>query len=375
MKSPSNPFVTTGYAGANWFCDRNNETNSLLKSIKNDQSVTLTSVRRMGKSSLIQHVFSQLPKDYIGIYVDVRPTDNSNDLFNSLATAVIGVISEKSKQGKKLWQFLKLLRPVVSFDPLTGFPQLTTSLAPHENEIQISLLLQFLDSQSEKYIIAFDEFQQILKYPEANTDAWLHSNIQPLLKTIFIFSGGQQNLMSELFDNPSRPFYQTTTFLKINKIQEEYYIEFIMDHFLNKGRIITEEQVIRILNWANSSTYYVQLLCNRLFSSGEKKITPELIMKTIRFLLKEQENTFFDYRHLLTTNQWELLKAIAYDMKVYEPTSKSFLLKYKLGSSATVIQSLKALISKELVYCDYDETSRLFYSVHDILFQHWVKPE
>ena len=36
-----NPFLTRGYAGADYFCDRANETRKLIAAFENDRDVTL----------------------------------------------------------------------------------------------------------------------------------------------------------------------------------------------------------------------------------------------------------------------------------------------------------------------------------------------
>jgi hypothetical protein len=54
-------------------------------------------------------------------------------------------------------------------------------------------------------VIAIDEFQQILEYPEKQTYACLRSVVQQLKNVCFVFSGSQQPLMTDLFANPERP--------------------------------------------------------------------------------------------------------------------------------------------------------------------------
>jgi len=373
MKNPQNPFITVGYAGPKWFCDRKEETKSLLQSIENGLSVTLTSIRRIGKTGLIRHTLSQLPKSHIGIYLDIQPAENLNDFLNIMATAMINCLPEKSKPGKVIWDFIKKLRPVVSFEYLSGLPQVTIDPQPGNPEPDIEALLRFLDSQPNKIVIAIDEFQQILNFPEKNVDAWLRSKIQQLTNVTFIFAGSQQHLMLQLFSSPSKPFYRSTQFMKLNKIGNTEYRNFIGQLFRQGNREISEEVSDQILQWANHHTYYVQLLCSCLYSTGEPIITRELWQLEAMKLIKETETVFFNYRELLTNSQWTLLKALGTENKIFNPTSNDFLQKYHLGTSATVIQGLKALIKKELVYKDYDENGKTFYSVYDLLFQRWIQ--
>jgi hypothetical protein len=112
-----------------------------------------------------------------------------------------------------------------------------------------------------------------------------------------------------------------------------------------------------------------------LYNSEDPLITKDTWQSKAIKLIKETETVFFTYRELLTKAQWTLLKAIAWENKVYSPTSKDFLEKYHLGTSATVIQSLKSLIKKELIFKDYKEDGQSFYSVYDLLFQHWIHNE
>lgn len=54
-----NPFYTSGYPGAEYFCDRIDETQRLTQLLENGNHVVLMSPRRIGKTGLIQHIFNQ----------------------------------------------------------------------------------------------------------------------------------------------------------------------------------------------------------------------------------------------------------------------------------------------------------------------------
>jgi uncharacterized protein len=373
MASISNPFITTGYRGSDFFCDREEETGILISNLVNGQSTTLVAIRRIGKTGLIRHVLGRLPKDHTGIYLDILPTENLKEFLNALATAVFSSIPEQSKPGNKILDFIKSLRPVIAFDPLTGFPQLSVDVRPGEAERHIQSVLNYLEAYSQKVVIAIDEFQQILNYPEKNTDAFLRSIIQSLNNVRFIFSGSQQHLMTQLFADPSRPFYQSTGFLKINKIKPDVYAAFIRKHFDKAGVRIGPDAIHSMLDWADHHTYYVQLLCNRVYASASEIMDHESWKEQAARLLQEQEIVFFKYRDLLTKHQWNLLKAIAQEGIVYYPTSKKFIAGFELGSPATVLRSLQALTEKEMIYSDFNTEGLSYYSVYDVLFRRWMQ--
>lgn len=372
MKSISNPFVTTGYAGPAYFCDRKEESKSILGSILGGTPITLTSIRRIGKTGLIHHVLHQLPRDVIGIYLDIQAAEDLNGFMNILATSLLRATPEKSKPGKIIWDFMKRLRPVITFEQLSGMPQVTLDVNDRKAEPDIETILRFLEKQPFRVVVAIDEFQQILNFPEKRTDAWLRGIIQQLANVTFIFAGSQQHLMNDLFSSPSRPFYRSTGFMRINKIPAEEYTRFICRAFSKGNRRIDEEIAGEILEWTDRYTYYTQLLCNRIYYSGEPVITSKIWQAEALKLIIESETVFFNYRDLLTSPQWMLLKALASEKRVSSPTARDFLLKHNLSGSATVLQSLQSLIRKEMVYKDYDTSGKSFYSVYDLLFQHWI---
>ena len=372
-KDLKNPFPFAGYYGQDYFCDREKETVQIIRNIVNGGSTTLTAIRRMGKTGLIHHCFGSLPKGFTGIYVDILSTENLTEFLNLLTTSILRDVPEKSSPGKKLWTFIKSLRPVISFDTLTGNPKASFEIRHEQVEQNISSVLQFLDQQEFKTVIAIDEFQQILNYPEKNTDAWLRGTIQQLKNVRFLFSGSHQHLMAEIFSSPGRPFFRSTHMIKLDKIDKNEYSDFIIRKFAEYKKVITRDIVSEILEWCDVHTYYVQLLCNRVFSATPKKVTAGVWREQADELLREQEFIFLNYRSLLTQSQWQLLKSIAIEGRVYKPTSRYFLEKHKLGSSAAVLRSLQALIKYEMVFHDFDQNGEKYFSVYDVLFRQWAK--
>ena len=73
MRTLSNPFVISGYEGAEYFCDRKEETVRLTREIANGNNVALIATRRMGKSGLIEHYFSlpEIQEKYYTFFIDL----------------------------------------------------------------------------------------------------------------------------------------------------------------------------------------------------------------------------------------------------------------------------------------------------------------
>jgi DNA-binding MarR family transcriptional regulator len=134
-----------------------------------------------------------------------------------------------------------------------------------------------------------------------------------------------------------------------------------------------EEAIDKLLEWTDVHTYYVQLLCNRIYHSGNKRINSLAWKEEAIRIMEEIEHTYYNIRNLLTKAQWDVLTAIGKEEKVLSPTAGDFLKKHNLKSSAGVLRALDALIEKELVYFDYDESGDKYYKVVDLLMIRWFQ--
>jgi len=327
----------------------------------------------MGKTSLIQHLFDTFPPKHIGISLDIFSTNNRTEMLNNLTTAILEKVPEKSNIGQRVWKFIRSLQPNISFDPLTGSPQVNIDVSTKKNDNYIESIFQFLENQPQKVVIAIDEFQQILKYPEENTEVWLRTFIQKLNNVVFIFSGSQTHLMTDLFTNPSRPFYRSTQFITLDTIDSEIYTRFIIKQFKKGGQKIPTTIVDEILIWTHGHTYYVQAVCSHIYDKKESSITEETVKKAKWEILNAEESFFLKFRDLLSSQQWKLLKAIARESKPKQITGAKFIKKYHLGSSAVVLRAMKALMDKDMIYSSFDEEETKYYAVNDVFFERWAQ--
>lgn len=368
----NNPFPTVKYLGPEYFCDREKETKFLLDNIKGGISTTLISLRRIGKTALIKHIQNSLTKEWESVYIDILATENLNQFINNFTNAIVQNIPEKSKLGKKIWNQLKALRVEFSYDQNSGIPSLSLNLNERESKTHIENIFKILENHNKNVLISIDEFQQITKYPEKNIDAFLRTIIQKLQNVVFIFSGSQQNLMMELFNDPSRAFYKSTSFLHLKPIDRNVYKNFIIKMFSDNNKKIDDNIVENILDWTKVHTYYVQLLCNRVYTNTKSHTPENLWEEEADKLIKEQELMFFNYREMLGKTQWKLIKAIAKQGNVFSLTSTEFIKKYDLGSSSAVLRAVKSLIQKDLIVKQFNDKGNSFYSVYDIILFHWL---
>jgi len=367
-----NPFPTIEYISPEYFCDRESELKYIVESIDNQRNITIVSRRRLGKTALIRHSFYQLRKrkDLSLHYFDIYATRNLHDFINVLSTALVGYF--ESKPEKVLSQIIKLLgqfRPKLSFDELSGAPSVELSLQSEaETEQSLAAIFDYLSKQKQRVVIAIDEFQQITNYPEKNVEALLRTHIQGNNNVTMIYSGSNRHMLVSLFNEYARPFYQSTGFLFLDKINPGQYKEFILKHFKKAGREISQNALLLILDWAQGHTYFVQEICNRLYSSGFTNIdTAEVKQITFR-ILEERTPLYQVYNNVLTASQYALLKAIAMETLLEKPNASSFIAKYKLGGASSVNRSLVALEAKDLVLFENNS-----YSLTDIFLMRWLQ--
>lgn len=375
MKRMDNPFVSIGYRSKLYFCDRKEESKELTRLMLSGVNVTLFSIRRIGKTGLIHHVFYPFRKSrkVACIYVDILATQNLSDFTNKIASAVYNRFPSQQSLGKKVMELFHRFRPTISFDELSGAPSLSLTLDTlAQKENTIGQILHFLDQQNIKVVFAIDEFQQVLNYPEKNTEALLRSYIQQMKNISFIFSGSNQRMMHEIFNSSKRPFFASCTNLNLGYISRKEYNKFIQKKFRENERQISNDCVNFILDWTKLHTFYTQYFCFSLFLKNNQINTIEDAHSTALDILKLNENVFYQYKNLLTSAQWNLLSAIAKEENASKIQSRKFIEKYRLGTPSLVKRGIDALLKKEIIFYN-SSVEKPYYEVYDKYLMRWIQ--
>ena len=217
-----NPFVTNGYAGPEYFCDRIEETELLTSLLTNGNNISLMSPRRVGKTDLIKHCFQQesLRENYYCFLIDIYATNSLRDFVNIFGKSILETLKTK---GRKVWEaFLNALfsvRSEITFDingnPVWGLG--VGSMTPPQ--ATLDEIFGYLRTADKHCLVAIDEFQQILYYADnQNVEAALRTQIQQCTNANFIFAGSQRHLMSQMFLSPARPFYQSVVPMSLHLV-------------------------------------------------------------------------------------------------------------------------------------------------------------
>ena len=369
----NNPFVTSGYIAPEYFCDREKETEELLRWLLNENNVAVISTRRMGKTGLIQHCFqlAEVKDHYYTFLIDIYATKTLREFVFQLGKAILTALKPK---GRKTWELfinsLTSLKAGFTFD-MSGMPQWNIELGDVKSpETTLDEIFHYLSLSDKPCIVEIDEFQQVAQYPEKNTEALLRTYIQHCPNARFVFAGSQRHLMGEMFISPARPFYQSVSILHLAAIDRQKYIEFARHHFRMAQKDIDEEVVASLYDRFEGITWYLQKILNILFA-----VTPpgevcnkEMIEQAIHFILDSYSFTYSELLYQLPEKQKELLIAICKEGKATALTFGKFIHKYSLPSSSSVQSALKGLLEKDFV-----TKEGAFYMVYDRFFSLWLR--
>ncbi len=368
-----NPFVTSGYVGPEYFCDREAETASLTKLLVNGNNVVLVSPRRLGKTGLLHHCFLQekVATQYNTFIIDIYSTKNLNDFVLEMGKAILNYL--KSRSRKLLEKFIDIvssIRSGISFDVM-GNPSWNVDFGMLPTpDCTLEQIFRFIEQSDKPCIIAIDEFQQIMNYPEKNVEAMLRTYIQRCHNAVFVFSGSEQHLLSEMFNSPAHPFYASTSTQVLEPLPVDKYALFAQHHFDSRGRALEEGVAEEVYGSFGGVTWFVQKVMNYLFSDTDLGMTctREMIPIAIDEIVKDNSIIYTELLYQLTARQKELLIAINNEGKVGAITSGAFIRKYHLPSASTIQTTIKALVDKQIVTRHQGE-----YEVYDKFFSLWLK--
>ncbi len=369
-----NPFVTKGYAGPEYFCDRVEETKRLVELTTNGNNIALISPRRVGKTDLIHHCFQQpeLKEKYYTFHIDIYATASLRDFVNVFGQTILNELKPK---GRVVWEgFLNILRSIrseITYD-INNFPTWSIGLGNIENPmVTLDEIFQYLGQADRPCIIAIDEFQQITRYAEAhNIEAMLRTYIQRCNNATFIFSGSKRHLMGEIFTSPSRPFYQSVLVMNLKPISVEKYTEFAKMQFDRYGKSIEDEAVVAVYERFDAVTSCLQRILNVLFlkTLPGGKCTCDMVDDAINYILDMFSETYQDLLERIPEKQREVFIAIAKEGKAKAITGKTFIKKHHLQTSSVINAAVRGLLEKDFITVD-----KGVYTIYDPFFDLWLR--
>lgn len=367
-----NPFFIGRYVDKQYFCDREKDTETLVRHILNGRNVALISPRRLGKSGLIHHTFAQdVIKDrYTTIYVDIYATKDLCEMVKALSEAIVKAVGQKKIWHEKFFSFIKSLRVGFHIDAVSGEPSFDIGIGDIENpDKTIRELFDYMEASKKPCILAIDEFQQIREYPQTNTEAFIRSLVQQCSRTSFIFCGSKRHTMTDIFYSPAKPFFQSVISQSLKPIPMETYVEFAGRMFSQRGKILDRAAAEAIYRMFDGCTWYMQMMMNEMFALTKEGMTctTEYIDFAWDNIIMAQEDRYQAILYGLAPKQKQLLQAIARDRIVEGITSSDFVKRHRLVSASSVQAALKPLLKNDIVTCEEG-----IYRIYDYFFADYL---
>lgn len=368
-------FVYGMSVGGNNFTDRIEETKRIKLDFENGVNVILISPRRMGKTSLIKKVISEIDNPMLKIiYMDIYDCRSEYDFYNRFAETIMKSTGNHLEQVmENIKRFLVRISPKISFSPEPNSEfSVSLGITPkdYSPEEILNLPERIAKEQGVRLVVCIDEFQQIGEFTDSLTvqkrlrGVWQHHQ-----NVSYCFFGSKKHLMENIFQNRRMPFYQFGEMLHLKCIPTVYWVPFICSRFEKYGKKIAEEYAGRICQVVKNYSSYVQQLAWNVMAETEKEVNEESFEEGLKALLEQNSSLFIQQTDGLTTYQLNFIRLLCKDIHSGF-TTQAISEIYPLGSKSNIDRIKKSLVDKEIITIEKDG---IFLA--DSVFELWFKRE
>lgn len=368
-------FVYGMSVGGDNFTDRIEETKRIKLDFENGINVILISPRRMGKTSLVKKVISEMNTPEIKVvYMDIYDCRCEYDFYNRFAETIMKSTGNQLEQVmENIKRFLVRVSPKLSFSPEPNSEfSVSLGITPKEYfpEEILELPERIAKEQGVRIVVCIDEFQQIGEFSDSLTvqkrlrGVWQHHQ-----HVSYCFFGSKKHLMENIFQSRRMPFYQFGEMLHLKCIPTEYWVPFICSRFEKYGKKISEEYAARICHTVKNYSSYVQQLAWNVMAETEIEVNEESFTEGFNALLEQNSSLFIQQTEGLTTYQLNFIRLLCNGIHSGFNT-QSVVELYSLGSKSNVDRIKKCLIDRELITI---EKEGVFLA--DCVFELWFKRE
>lgn len=368
-------FVYGMSVGGNNFTDRIEETKRIKLDFENGVNVILISPRRMGKTSLIKKVISEIDNPMLKIiYMDIYDCRSEYDFYNRFAETIMKSTGNHLEQVmENIKRFLVRISPKISFSPEPNSEfSVSLGITPkdYSPEEILNLPERIAKEQGVRLVVCIDEFQQIGEFTDSLTiqkrlrGVWQHHQ-----NVSYCFFGSKKHLMENIFQNRRMPFYQFGEMLHLKCIPTIYWVPFICSRFEKYGKKIAEEYAGRICQVVKNYSSYVQQLAWNIMAETEKEVNKESFEEGLKALLEQNSSLFIQQTDGLTTYQLNFIRLLCKDIHSGFTTQAVSEI-YPLGSKSNIDRIKKSLVDKEIITIEKDG---IFLA--DSVFELWFKRE
>lgn len=370
------PFIYGTTVSIKSFTNREAESAKLQSNLLNGINTTIISPRRWGKSSLVEKVITDINKKNKKtktVIIDLFSVSSEEEFLEQFAREIIKASSSKWQEWMSSGKdFFKKLIPKLSLgiDPTTDF---SLSFDWHELKKNSDEILNLPETIAKKrgikFIICLDEFQNLSSFNDyLFFEKKLRACWQRHKSVTYCLYGSKRHMMTDIFNNPSKPFYRFGDIMLLQKIETKKWVSFICKSFAATDKQIDEKTAGIIPLVMKNHSWYVQQLAHYAWNITHKKATTTEIYTALKELIHANTPLYQKETENISHTQLNLLKAVAKDEIQF--TSTAVMNKHQLGTPRNVSKNKTLLINNDIIH----EINNKFEFV-DPAFELWFKKQ
>ncbi len=367
-----NPFVYGTVVKEPNFFDRKDELKRIVNTLAGGNNLVLYAPRRYGKTSLVIKAMESLTTlGFVCIYFDFMSVYSRESFIEVFTKAILSKQSNIDSALEAVAKFVKSIKPKLSFDQ-NGLPEFSIDFIEHKISDKtmdaVIDLPEKLSGEKKKYIIIMDEFQDIDKLNGENFEKLLRSKIQHHANVNYIFLGSRTHLLSDMFTNKSRAFYNSAFAINLTALPIKDTIKFLIDRFSLSNIGLDEETASYLVERAGGIPYYIQFLASEVWQyiiNQKQIVDKEVINACSNKIIDLKSDYYLELFDRQTAYQKKLLKALA--LSETNVFSADYAKKYRLSAQSTTQKALTGLINSGVI-----EKNGNDYSFDDPFFKQFI---
>lgn len=338
------------------FCNRVLERNRLKSNIQAGRHSLVRSPRRYGKSSLILYVLNELkiPHMRLDLFVIIDEKHIETEIIGAVKKLINQLAGKSETAFRVIQDYIKKLK----LKWIVGSNGINIEIIPDEKSdpainIRSALLLleNFLAEKQQTAVLFIDEFQEVgIVAKNKGIEGAIRHVAQESRYLNIIFSGSNRHLLSQMFEDRTRPLYKLCDSLTLGRIHKENYVEFVQAIAVKTWKKTLPDLVLeKIFQFTELHPYYINVLCGRIWSIFTD--TPPTHIQQIEKIwleyIEEQKSDVAKELSFLSDLQKRLIINIALGNNIHL-SGKINLIKLN-SSSAAISKTLKLLQERDYI--------------------------
>lgn len=236
--APLNPFIYDDPVPPEELVDREHEVEKLLELADGAHNTRLQAPRRYGKTSLLIKLCQEAERTgFRTVYVDfllaTTPMEVSRRIEEAYGRALRGSVRQLFDRMRRSWRGRMKVAP----GGVGGELEYPSATDPMQRLADLlDLPRKAFEASGERTIVVFDEFQDFLR-AEGQLDGLLRSKVQFHRDAAsYVFSGSEQALLAEYFDNRKRPLFDQARPIYLQPLPDIALGDYISDRFSASGK-------------------------------------------------------------------------------------------------------------------------------------------